>query len=52
MREAADAWLLDYNEVRPHSSLAYLTPKEFVETLTTNPFHNYRRPKKWAQTLI
>lgn len=37
MREAAETWLLDYNEVRPHSSLAYLTPKEFIETLTTTP---------------
>ena len=37
MREAAETWLLDYNEVRPHSSLAYLTPKEFVETLTIAP---------------
>lgn len=35
LREAADAWLVDYNEVRPHSSLGYLTPKEFAETLAT-----------------
>ena len=35
MRDAAEAWLIDYNEVRPHSSLGYLTPKEFVETLST-----------------
>ena len=35
LRLAADAWLTDYNEVRPHSSLNYLTPKEFAETLTT-----------------
>jgi putative transposase len=38
LREAADAWLIDYNELRPHSSLNYLTPKEFAETLTTQPF--------------
>lgn len=37
IRDAADAWLVDYNEVRPHSSLNYLTPKEFVEPLTTQP---------------
>lgn len=37
MRDAADFWLVDYNEVRPHSSLAYLTPKEFVESLATEP---------------
>ncbi|MHB8442395.1 MAG: IS3 family transposase [Candidatus Tyrphobacter sp.] len=32
LRDGADAWLVDYNEVRPHSSLNYLTPKEFAET--------------------
>lgn len=37
LRDAADAWLLDYNEQRPHSSLGYLTPKEFVDSLKTNP---------------
>jgi putative transposase len=37
MRDAADLWLTDYNEVRPHSSLAYFTPKEFVESLTIEP---------------
>jgi putative transposase len=31
LRGAADAGLIDYNEVRPHSSLNYLTPKEFAE---------------------
>lgn len=36
LRDAADVWLADYNEVRPHSSLQYLTPKEFVESLTTH----------------
>ena len=29
LRAAADDWLIDYNEVRPHSSLGYLTPQEF-----------------------
>jgi putative transposase len=37
IRDHAAEWLIDYNEVRPHSSLGYLTPKEFVETLSTNP---------------
>jgi putative transposase len=37
IRDAADAWLVDYNDVRPHSSLNYLTPKEFAEALTTLP---------------
>ena len=29
-REALAIWKNDYNEVRPHSSLDYLTPNEFV----------------------
>ena len=32
-RAAAEAWLIDYNEVRPHSSLGYLTPAEFTTSL-------------------
>jgi putative transposase len=31
-----EAWRRHYNEVRPHSSLGYLTPMEFVTKLTTN----------------
>jgi putative transposase len=34
---AAQEWLIDYNEQRPHSSLGYLTPQEFVDTLPSNP---------------
>ncbi|MBV8263217.1 MAG: transposase [Candidatus Eremiobacteraeota bacterium] len=30
-RRLAAIWLYDYNHVRPHSSLHYLTPMEFVE---------------------
>jgi putative transposase len=37
MQVAAQEWLIDYNEERPHSSLGYLTPQEFVQTLSTNP---------------
>jgi putative transposase len=37
LRDAADVWLVDYNEERPHSSLGYLTPKEFVERLKIEP---------------
>lgn len=32
-REAAETWRVDYNEVRPHSSLENLTPKEFIQAL-------------------
>ena len=35
-RAGADAWLEDYNEVRPHSSLKYLTPREFATILRTD----------------
>jgi putative transposase len=37
LRDGADTWLVDYNEERTHSSLNYLTPKEFVDSLTTHP---------------
>jgi putative transposase len=33
-REAAAAWRIDYNEVRPHSSIGNLTPTEFAKILT------------------
>jgi putative transposase len=29
-RETIESWRLDYNQVRPHSSLGYLTPEEFA----------------------
>jgi putative transposase len=31
-----EAWRKHYNEVRPHSSLGYLTPAEFVARLKQN----------------
>ena len=31
-RDVIEAWRLDYNDVRPHSSLAGLTPREFAAT--------------------
>jgi putative transposase len=33
-RDAAAAWRIDYNEVRPHSALGNLTPTEFAKTFT------------------
>lgn len=30
-RKLIEDWRLDYNQVRPHSSLGYLTPEEFTE---------------------
>jgi putative transposase len=35
-REAAAAWLIDFNEIRPHSAIGNLTPAEFAKTLTIN----------------
>jgi putative transposase len=29
-RETIEFWRIDYNQVRPHSALAYLTPEEFA----------------------
>jgi hypothetical protein len=29
-RETIESWRIDYNQVRPHSSLGYLTPEEFA----------------------
>jgi putative transposase len=36
LRTAACEWLDDYNTVRPHSSLGYLTPQEFVARIQTS----------------
>jgi putative transposase len=36
-RETIESWRLDYNQMRPHSSLGYRTPDEFARsTSTTN----------------
>ena len=36
-RRKIEAWRLDYNQARPHSSLAYRTPAEFARTWTPSP---------------
>ena len=36
-RRAAEVWRADYNEVRPHSALGLLTPREFADRLKNNP---------------
>jgi transposase InsO family protein len=33
-RAVIEAWRQDYNRVRPHSSLGYLTPMEYVEKIS------------------
>ena len=38
VRTAADLWRADYNEIRPHSTLGYLTPRDFAAQFkTTRP---------------
>jgi putative transposase len=36
-RRKIEAWRLDYNQARPHSSLAYRTPKEFARQWSPSP---------------
>jgi transposase InsO family protein len=36
-REVIEDWRVDYNPVRPHSSLRYLTPEEFAATAAARP---------------
>ena len=42
-REMIEAWRVDYNTVRPHSSLRYLTPEEFAAVLAARPASPPRR---------
>ena len=53
-REVIEAWRVDYNTVRPHSSLRYLTPEEFAASVAARPaspprrsFPSPRRGKVW-----
>lgn len=34
-RQKIEAWRIDYNENRPHSSLGHLTPREFTKQIVT-----------------
>ncbi len=50
-RSVLAAWRKDFNEVRPHSSLGYLTPRDYARTLcgeigrhAAHPDHSARRP--------
>jgi putative transposase len=36
-RQIIEAWMLDYNHARPHSSLGTLTPNEFAELQGNGP---------------
>jgi len=44
-----EAWRVDYNTVRPHSSLRYLTPEEFAASVAARdrrlpPRRSFHRP--------
>ena len=50
-RAKLEAWRRDFNEVRPHSSLGYLTPADYAHALSgktgrraANSDHSARRP--------
>ena len=50
-RAKLEDWRRDFNEVRPHSSLGYLTPADYARALSgkngrraANPDHSARRP--------
>ncbi len=36
-RQMIGAWRVDYNSVRPHSSLGYQTPEEFAASAAARP---------------
>lgn len=36
-RKVIEDWRVDYNTVRPHSSLRYLTPEEFAASAVARP---------------
>ncbi len=35
VRQKIEAWRIDYNEHRPHSSLGHVTPQEFMKSAIT-----------------
>ena len=52
-QQIIEAWRTDYNTVRPHSSLGYLTPEEYAATVAARPASTPRRSSptpQWAQT--
>lgn len=43
-RQKAESWRIDYNDVRPHSSLGNLAPREYAEMCRDNPGPGSRNP--------
>ena len=48
-REVIESWRVDYNTVRPHSSLRYLTPEEFAASAAARPASPPRRSSPSTQ---
>jgi putative transposase len=40
-RETIEAWRIDYNESRPHSSLQYLSPMEYAKSTEKTLIHSF-----------
>jgi putative transposase len=53
-RQIIEAWRMDYNTVRPHSSLGYLTPEEYAAAVAARPASTpapvASLTQVWAQT--
>ena len=53
-QQIIEAWRMDYNHVRPHSSLGYLTPEEYAATAAARPASTptpvVSHTPAWAQT--
>ncbi len=49
-RETIENWRMDYNQVRPHSSLGYRTPEEFAtgyaNVESTEPLPTFAQPRR------
>jgi putative transposase len=49
-RRIIEAWRVDYNTERPHSSLGYLTPEEFAASWRAAHQHNEPEAASWPAT--
>jgi putative transposase len=48
-RAKLEAWRRDFNEVRPHSSLGYLTPAEYARVLSGESGRRAANPDPFAR---
>ncbi|MFZ0880613.1 MAG: transposase, partial [Candidatus Acidiferrales bacterium] len=49
-REVIEDWRVDYNTVRPHSSLGYRTPEEFAARPASPPTPVVSMTPAWANS--